>query len=235
MTRPCDALEQGQQPGREQERCDHMGLRRQFQPVDGAFVTMRERARVVHDHIQPVAGLVDLVGDTANAVESSQIGDHHPKVAVSRLAFDEGAGLVGPAPVTTEQHHIGAHRRETPCRRQPESRRRAGHQRYLPTERPGGRVAPAEEAPASGETEAAEAAHHRQFQRGVSHLSGDRAHRPQRWGVHEGLPAWPRSATARRSTFARRPSAARSPMRRNKRASNGAIKRTAPRGSSTAS
>ena len=114
-----------------------MGLRRQFQPVDGAFVTMGERARVVHDYIEPVARLVDLVGDASNVVESSQIGDHHPKVAVSRLAFDEGAGLVGPAPVTTEQHHIGAHRRETPCRRQPESGRRAGHQRHPPAERTG--------------------------------------------------------------------------------------------------
>ena len=212
-----------------------MGLRRQFQPVDGALVTMGERARVVHHHVEPVAGLVDLVGGAADVVESSQVGDHHLEVAVSGLAFDEGAGLVGPAPVTTEQHHIGAHRGEAPSRRQPESRRRAGHQRHLPTERSGGRVGPAEEAPAGGETEAAEAAHHRQFERSVSHLGGDRAHRPQRWGVHAGRPASPRSAPARRSTLARRPSAARSPMRRNRRASSGAIKRAAPRGSSTAS
>ena len=235
-------FEQAQQPTREQEGGDHMGLGGQLEPVDRALVAMFERAGVVDQHIERITGLGDLVGGATDVVEPAQVRHHHLEVAVSGLPLDAGAGPVGPLPVTTEQHHPSAQCREPTSRSQPEAGRCACDQRHPLAERVGRRVDPSEEAPASIDAETTEAAYDGQLERGIRHLGSGRAQQPQRRLAHAVRPVSPRSAPgsptsapARRSTLARRPAAARSPIRRNRTWNSGAIRRAAPRGSSTAS
>ncbi len=202
--------ERAEQP-RQAERRQHRGGHGELTAVGSAAVGRVQRAGGVHEHVQPLVGGRDPRGERAHGLRIGHV-EHH---RLGHSAGPQGTGLVrsvlGPAPVAADH----------PDRRAEPSQLERG----LPTDPRGGprhdrhpareatRRLPVLEARPCGVARPAEAAHDARLEHRIDQIG--RLH-----SAH---------ARARRN-----PSAPRSAIFRNDRATRGAARRSTPRLSSTA-
>ena len=212
-------LQNRKQRGRQQERCDDVHLRCDLETISGVAQIVRERARVVDQHVEPRYRPTDAVGEVPHVVEDREVRDRGRHAGIRCDGSDRAPGCFGPLRVAADDPEVGVALRERRRRGEAETAGRARDQRDPAAHVDNGLGIPIEQRTACRESDATEAADDRRFERGV------------------GQPA--RTVEARHACTAarrvRRPAAARSPMRRKTSASSGSASRPMPLASSCAS
>ena len=196
-----------------------MHLRGDLETIDGVAQIVRERARVVDQHVEPRYRPTDAVGEVPNVVEDREVGDRGRHAGIRCDGSDRAPGCFGALRVAADDPEVGVALRERRRRGEAETAGRARDQRDPAAHVDNGLGIPIEQRTARRKSDAAEAADDRRFERGV------------------GQPA--RTVGQRHACTAdkcvRKPAAARSPMRWKTIASNGSASRPMPLASSCAS
>ena len=212
-------LQNRKQRGRQQERCDDVHLRGDLETIGGVAQIVRERARVVDQHVEPRYRPTDAVGEVPHVVEDREVRDRGRHAGIRCDGSDRAPGCFDALRVAPDDPDVGVALRERRRRGEAETAGRARDQRDPAAHVDNGLGIPIEQRTACRESDATEAADDRRFERGV------------------GQPA--RTVEARHAGTAarrvRRPAAARSPMRRKTSASSGSASRPMPLASSCAS
>ena len=234
--RPC-------QPCGEQERREHVHLERQLVAVTGRGPLVDERAGHVGEHVHGFAAARDPVGERAHVVERGEVGELRDDRGRGRLGFECRDGALELGGVAPHGVHGGAERGETGGEGSADAGRGARDHGDALVEHARRRIVPCEQVSTQQRPGTAEAARHRRLKAGVGRAGerstglGERVHgvtcmrvvrrrvQPRMTRETAGCAAAHAALATPEANAARRPSMARSPMRRNARSSRGESRR----------
>ena len=196
-----------------------MHLRGDLETIGGVAQIVRERARVVDQHVEPRCRPPHVVGEVPHVVEDREVRHRGRHAGIRCDASDRAPGGLDALRVAADDPDVGVAFRERRRRCKAETAGRARDQRDPAAHVDNGLGIPIEQRTAGRESDAAEAADDRRFERGIGELPRT---------VKEG-----HACTAERRVL--RPAAARSPMRRKTIDRTGSASRPMPLASSCTS
>ena len=141
-----------------------MHLGGELQTVLRAHELVRQRARVVHQHIQTRSVSEHAVGQRANVVESGKVGGRRGHVRAGERREDLAPRFLRASGVTADEPHLGVARRERVSRGEPDATRRTRDHHNRARHVNGRLSIPIEQDTPRRETDAAEAPDHTQLE-----------------------------------------------------------------------
>ena len=144
-----------------------MHLRGDLETIGGVAQIVRERARVVDQHVEPRYRPTDAVGEVPHVVEDREVRDRGRHAGIRCDGSDRAPGCFGALRVAADDPDVGVALRERRRRGEAETAGRARDQRDPAAHVDDGLGIPIEQRTACRESDAAEAADDRRFERGV--------------------------------------------------------------------